>query len=266
MKLRASDTPRAVAARELGLSQNHSTLIGIEWNALTCSGCTVWNVHAERDGGAYQGGHKRRPREDWVLQENTHAALITRAEAETILHRLENSQIGAAVSEGKTAAGCCLLSGLLTTPDGQIWKADSGKYYRAPGRKVPVASVDQAVLGTILSDMSSKQFIRALVNEARKHTDGDHDQAHEVRQELSQLGSQVNRYLELAAQLQDPAPALSKVNLREGRREALRSEMVRLESEYAHSRALAVLTEENVRKMLNDFAVELRAAQNAAAS
>lgn len=262
LKLRASGTPRTVAATETGLEHNHSTLVGFEWNALTYSGATVWNVHAERISGAYKGGSKRRPREDWVIQEDTHPALITRPEAEAILHRLKNSRIGAAVSEGKAAASRYLLSGLLTTAEGRVWKADSGKYYRIPGRKVPVASVDQAVLQMVLSDMRSKQFIRALVNEARKQADGDHDPAREGRQEIALLNGQINRYLELAAGLQDPAPALQKVDSLEQRRKALQADMARLESEYAQSRALAVLTEENVRKMLDGFAADLNAAKN----
>jgi len=47
---------------QLGLDLADTSLIGIEWNALTYSGATVWNVTAERIGGRYKGGSKRRPR------------------------------------------------------------------------------------------------------------------------------------------------------------------------------------------------------------
>ncbi len=263
LKLRAAGTPRALAGKEAGLDQNPSSLIGFEWNALTYSGCTVWNVHAERIGGVYKGGSKRRPRADWVIQDNTHDALITRDEAEAILGRLENSEVAAKIAEGKTAASRYLLSGLLVTPEGQNWMADSGKYYRVKGRKVPFGKVDQAVLGMLVSDMRSKSFIRALANEARKHADGDHDPAKVSRAELLQADAQINRYLELAAQLQDPAPALQKIDQIEAKRKILRAEVAKLEAEYSASKALSVLTEENIKTVLDGFAAELQGADSA---
>lgn len=59
---RAMNRGRTALMRELGMeSVSETTLIGIEWNALTYAGHTVWGVHAERVGGAYVGGAKRRP-------------------------------------------------------------------------------------------------------------------------------------------------------------------------------------------------------------
>ena len=37
-----------------------SGAIGLEWNALTYAGHTVWNVHNETRGSGYKGGTKRR--------------------------------------------------------------------------------------------------------------------------------------------------------------------------------------------------------------
>src|SRR5690606_20671261 len=90
LKARAARTPRAAAAREAGLADvPATTLLGMERNALTYAGHTVWGVHAERMGGAYVGGSKYRPRSEWTIRRDTHEALITEAEAEAILESLE---------------------------------------------------------------------------------------------------------------------------------------------------------------------------------
>jgi hypothetical protein len=48
LKLRAAGVPRRIAKRQANIDLKDTTLIGIEWNALTYAGFTVWNVHAER--------------------------------------------------------------------------------------------------------------------------------------------------------------------------------------------------------------------------
>jgi len=53
------------------------SLIGVEWNALTYAGHTVWNRHAPNGGGT-----KMRPRSSWQMTRDTHEALISDAEAE----------------------------------------------------------------------------------------------------------------------------------------------------------------------------------------
>lgn len=261
LKRRAVGTPRKAAAMSAGMKQPGSTLIGYEWNALTYAGHTVWNVHAERMGGEHKGNHKRRPREEWVIQENTHPALITTEEAEAILQQLESSPMGKAVSEGKTAASRYLLSGLLMSPDDKAWLADSGKYYRTKGRKVRIADTDDAVFNMVVQDIRSPAFVRALTNEARKFTDGDNDPAEELRFELATLSTQIDRFVELAGELNDPAPMLRKIDALETRRKTIVAEISKLEREYAKSRALAVLTEENVRAFLDGFLRDLEAGQ-----
>jgi len=64
------------------------------------------------DGGGYKGGTKRRPRDEWVVQAGTHAALITMDEAETILKRLETRP------NKRATRATYLLTGLLFTPEG----------------------------------------------------------------------------------------------------------------------------------------------------
>src|SRR5690348_10425504 len=76
---RAAGVPRIRARQKAGIHElSDTTLIGIEWNAVTYAGSTVWNVHNEfkKDIG-YVGGTKRKPRKDWLIKEGTHPALIT---------------------------------------------------------------------------------------------------------------------------------------------------------------------------------------------
>ena len=82
----------------------------MEWNALTYAGHTVWNVHNEQTAEGYKDGEKRRPREQWVIQRDTHQALISDAVAEALLVQLETLGTG----NTRNRAPAFLLSGLLT--------------------------------------------------------------------------------------------------------------------------------------------------------
>jgi hypothetical protein len=59
LKVRAAGGQRAALIRKMKLPWSVSTLVCVEWNALTYAGHTVWNVHKESGSGT-----KRRPREE----------------------------------------------------------------------------------------------------------------------------------------------------------------------------------------------------------
>lgn len=68
LQARAGGLPRVRAMRELGIAWPSSTLIAIEWNALTYAGHTVWNRHNEtRPEGGYLNSKKMRARSEWEL-------------------------------------------------------------------------------------------------------------------------------------------------------------------------------------------------------
>lgn len=258
LRARAANTVRADAAAAAGLKLASTTLVSIEWNALTYSGCTVWNVHAERQDGAAIGGRKRRPRSEWVIQEGTHEALISRDQAEQLLQRLESSPIGLAVSRGKTAASGALLSGLLRCPGGRAWHSDGNGAYRVPARRVPMREVDAGVQQMFFQDLRSPAFVRQLLNQARIAADGNEDPARDLRLELISLTRNIEKALSFALEMEHPAPALRKASALEAQRDALAAEIKRREGEYANSRALAVLTEENIRELLERFIVDMQ--------
>jgi hypothetical protein len=56
LALRAQGVPRGVAIGQLQLPWPASSTHSMDWQALTYAGHTVWNMHAEREGGAAAGG------------------------------------------------------------------------------------------------------------------------------------------------------------------------------------------------------------------
>lgn len=78
LEQRATGMPRRRLHQLLKLPWPETTSIGMEHNALVYAGHTVWNMCNERIEGHYKGGMKYRPREEWVIQRDTHPALIMR--------------------------------------------------------------------------------------------------------------------------------------------------------------------------------------------
>jgi hypothetical protein len=78
----------------------------------------------DRVGGAYLGGKKRRPRNEWQITRDTHPALIDDKQANYLLDCLETSTVGQAVAKAKAAGSPYLLTPLLETPEGTPWKGE----------------------------------------------------------------------------------------------------------------------------------------------
>src|SRR6202034_3447878 len=84
LERRASGHSRPDAASLTGLDISTGTFVGIEDNALVYAGHTVWFRHNEKIKGAYRGHIKVRPRDEWVVNLNTHEAMISDVQAELI--------------------------------------------------------------------------------------------------------------------------------------------------------------------------------------
>jgi site-specific DNA recombinase len=190
---RAAGTSRARAARDLGVTLSATSLIGVEWNALTYAGITVWNRHADKKQRG-NGQAKRRDRSEWQITEGTHEALITRAQAEAILTQLETSTVGQAVSNARRAMSGYLLSEVLYAPDGRRW-IGAGKYYRLRGvngergKWIPAAAVERAVLTAARADFRSPKFIESLLKAIRAQAAAG-DELAPIRAEIAKLEKQ----------------------------------------------------------------------------
>jgi len=249
LKARAAGAPRAAACEASGVELTATTLIGIEHNALTYAGHTVWNQHAEHGPGGYKGGVKRRPRSEWVMQRDTHPALISDDEAEQLVSAL------AARTSGRSRASEHLLGGLLRAPDGRAWHGE-GARYRLRGKartseSVPAAELDAAVLEHVRRDLDSPRFLKALVTNARaQHRKAGPDPTRPLRRELAAIADRIQTMLSFASKLEDPAPALREVERLERERKRMEYEIGILEREQRTTAALANIDEAVVREVV----------------
>ena len=260
---RAAGTGRVEAARRAGLTQSGSSLIGFEWNALTYAGHTVWNVHAEQAAGGYVGGSKRRPRNEWVIQRDTHPALIDDAQAEAILRRREAPQAGTAAKRRARDSGA-LLAGLLHTEAGAPWWAEGAEYRCSAGRgTVSRSALDAAVLAQVANHLRSDDLTQGMMESARVALANSAEPADlgGIDAELAELERRTDRLLELAVNLTDPAPALRKVDETKGRRAELAQRRAELLEQAEQARALANVSEGRLRGLLRDLAGMLEGAQ-----
>ena len=255
LKGRAVGKSRTAFGEELKIKLPVTTLHGIEWNALTYAGHTVWNVHNEfsSDGG-YKGGFKRRPRDEWLMQRNTHEALITDAEAETILTKL---------SKGKRETQCkpsnYLLTGILETPDGKRWEGDNG-YYRTKlekgSKSIKTHRIDEVVVRSVSENLRSDVFAEALV--AQAHADakkmGDKSELDSARKEFATIDVKMKQLLELVTEVKNHTPILRQIEELETRREAAILRVTTAETGVAQRGAFERLDMKAARNMLDTIA------------
>lgn len=249
LKQRAKGVPRVAAAS--GTGKTTTTLVDVEWNALVYAGMTVWNRHRDKRSRG-TGASRRKPRAEWQVQDGTHEALITPAEAEAILAQLESSVVGQAVSAAKRSVSRFLLSEVLVCPDGRRWEG-SGKHYRLrasgemAGKWIPADRLDRAVLAQVRSDVREPEFLRRLVDAARNLVVEDY--AAPLRGQIARLLRQKDRAARLALE-EDGEAFRSLVSELSRQIEALEREAAALEKEQRATDGLRSLTVNELRQAL----------------
>lgn len=250
---RAAGRKGMTLAREIGLDLSRSTLTGIEWNALTYAGHTVWGVHNEQiPGGGYVGGVKRRPRAEWVIQRNTHVALITDPEAESILAQLKENPHAGKRSRSTTSAN--LLSGLLVTRDGRQWRVDrGGKFYRSGTRSITAKAIDELVLAGLARDLAADRFVRTLIDKtlAAIASEAEDAGAGSIDKDLADRERRIARLTGLMADTDTPGPLLREMERLEGERVSLLDRRATAHQKARHARELAKVTPEDVRQAVD---------------
>ncbi len=260
LRQRAAGAPRRTAKRRSALELHDTTLIGIEWNALTYAGVTVWNVTNERVRGRAVGGVKRRPREQWITKDGTHDALITRDEAERILRRLE---LGAHARRDRAPAEY-LLAGLLQTAAGDAWhgcRDGALRYYRlAAGRRrrVNAETLERNVVDKVARDLRSSRFVQALARAARELSAPNPELAAIERSyaDIAALERKIARVTELLAE-GPPRPLLEQIRKYEEERERIRAGVIDHETRLRQARAIAGITERDVELLLEGMAEDM---------
>jgi site-specific DNA recombinase len=257
---RAAGIPRLKARDRAGIELRDTTLIGIERNALTYAGHTVWNVHNEYRRGGYPGAVKRRPRSEWIIRRDTHPALITEAEAETILaNHSERSRRRA--REGKRVY---LLAGLLHAPGGAAWHGDSGNYRLGKGRKVDAARLEHAVVECMAINLVDDAVVKDLAARFRRIYKGEED-ATELRSLVAQIAEasrKIERVGALLAQTSAPDALLRSIEKWETERTKLLNRKIELEERTKLTAQLHEVRESDVRRILQHMAEEVDETQD----
>lgn len=248
LKARAHGLPRPAALKVSRLELPKNSLIDLEWNALTYAGHTVWNRHYGK--GDRLGNSKRRPRNEWQVERNTHPALITDAEAEAILAGTTTDH-GTLISHGKRAASEAILSGLLVAPDGRYWRS-AGTHYRLegkPSRYVRREKIERLIVEQIRRDLSSEGFLEKLIDAARRA--GGADRTLEIRREIAKLRKERDRAARLALEEEGSAVWVALVAERSAQVQALDAELERVTKESELEATVRRLTPAAVREMID---------------
>lgn len=250
LQARAQGQHAAQAARRAGLEVAAGTLVDLEWNALTYAGHTVWNM---RRAKGEQSAGSRRPRSDWVINRSTHEALISEAEAEALLARLEAASGSRA--RVRHRGGDYLLSGLLVTPAGAAWHGDRGNYATAGGH-VRAEDLEAAVLEQLATDFSQKEVVEAFTREVRAIQDAMQDAKDlaAAKDALAAVEKRQRRLLALLEEADEPQALLRQVDASERERRAAVERIARAEDALVDARVVTAVTEEEVRQLLAGMA------------
>lgn len=259
LRARARGEARGVTLARLGMQAPVATLIGIEWQALTYAGHTVWNVHNELTPDGYAGGTKRRPRSEWLVTHDTHPALITTEEAERILGELERGQ----ERRRRATDHTYLLAGLLVTPDGRQWAGADGNAYRlGKGQRIAARRVDEAVLERLFGDLQADATVERIMGAMRRIVDEPVDgrSIAALEKRIATLTAKVGRLVDLVAEAPASAAGAYQRQITEYEHERARlvDEARQLRVAQDQARQAEAITPGQVRRMLAALLAEMR--------
>lgn len=251
LKGRAAGMNGARLADELGIDLAKSTLAHLEWTAQTYAGHTVWNMHRGKEDA---GEGRRRPRSEWIIQRDTHPALITNDEAEAILARLEGNK---ATRATRVRSADYLLSGLLVTPDGQAWHGNAGNY-RVNKTNIKASLLEEALLEQVAQDLQADELVLKLTEQCqRMQMPSDGGELEVLQHQVREIDTTIDRLMSLIEQTDKPEPILRRIEMRESERQGIVERLERMSEDARRAKALAAIKESDVRRMLKAIAEDL---------
>ena len=253
LRARAAGMHGTTAQKKYGVAIGRSSLVDVEWNALTYAGHTVWNMRRSKE---QQEGGSRRPRAEWTIQRNTHQALITDDEAEAILSRLESRGQAGTRRRGSDY----LLSGLLEDTAGKRWHGD-GPTYRIRGGAVNSMEREHAVLAQIAADFRSPAIVAAYVRELNslQANLAEFVDVEGAERALNDVEDKISRLTSLLEQTTEPAPLVRRIEELEHDRRGAADRLARARDDHERSLATRAITEEDVHEALDHLAEDLEA-------
>jgi site-specific DNA recombinase len=254
LQSRARGVSRAKALAATNLDIPITSLLGMERNALTYAGHTVWNRHAETHQTGYVGGQKYRPRSEWVISKNTHEAIITDEEAEKIL-----ALVGSGYIAERPSKRNYIFTGLLKSPDGDNWKGDSGDYRLGKGKRIKAEILEKAILTQVIEDLSGDELTdKLLANyKALANKDKSKPVSIEIKKEIAAIDSQVTKIADLLPQTTKPAALLRKIEELEASRELLEKQLAEEIEEEKADRFYKQVGRAEIKAVLRTLAEEI---------
>ena len=227
-----------------------TTLIGMERNALTYAGHTVWNRHAERDGSKYIGEEKWKSKSEWVIQRNTHDALLSDTEAEAILAMIEAKKR----SGGPRTRRIYVLTGLLFTPSGEAWRGDDGFYRLGKGKRIAAHHVEAAIVDHTIHYFQSDEIASAIAQHYRTIATEEKDtQAEKIqaKRRIADIDKKTFRLADLVSQTSAPTALLRQIEVLEAEREQIIASLEAMDMENAAAQAYRNITAKDVQRALS---------------
>jgi hypothetical protein len=213
-------------------------------------------VHNERTTDGYRSGEKRRPRTDWVITRDTHPALISTEEADSILDQLDRQK----TRRTRTTDRPYLLSGLLCTVDGLPWhgewdsRMNAALYRIGKGKKISARRVDQAVIERLMYDLQSEEVVvyvtRALKDLVDEPVDGR--KVAGLEKKLDGLTRKVGRLIDLLTEAEGAVADAYKrtIGQAEAERGALIDELADLRTKMNQHIVVKSFTEDDARRLM----------------
>ena len=257
LKERAKGVSRSRASEITGFVAPDTSKLDIERNAFVYAGHTVWNRHNEQAmGGGYVGGAKYRPRADWVINRNTHEALITDEEAESIL-----AAVGATKKRKSRAKRVYILAGLLVDDQGTAWHSDGDGYYRlGKGPRIKAESVESAVIEKVVENLSKDDLSMAILEHYKKVSKqtNNANASKELRSKIALSDSNISKLIELLIKTTEPDALLRSIEALEKERKSALLQLEEILKVEKSTKIIKDLSLKDIKTMLLSIVQEVK--------
>ena len=161
-----------------------------------------------------------------MINDDTHPALITKDEAETLLMQLEEKASTRAYKSKTTY----LLSGLLKTSAGDKWHGDGGTYYAIKAgtskKRIRKDQIEEAVINKVGEDLVCDDFVNSLLAAAKKHaSEPMPDESLLLQKRLKKAEDEKNRLINLSINSEVPEAMLPQIEQKELERQDIEEQL-----------------------------------------